>query len=90
VIDADGNPHVFSGKPGPNVTMRLTDRSLYRKLVFNPELHAGEAYMDGHCHVNRKWPQRTASMPFQATALAISHTLKASIRNCLNVGLPSK
>ena len=47
VIDADGNLHVFSGDPGPNVTMRLTDRSLYRKLVFNPELHAGEAYMDG-------------------------------------------
>ena len=29
------------------VTMRLTDRSLYHKLFFNPELHAGEAYMDG-------------------------------------------
>jgi cyclopropane-fatty-acyl-phospholipid synthase len=27
--------------------MRLTDRSLYRKLFLNPELHAGEAYMDG-------------------------------------------
>ena len=27
--------------------MRLTDRSLYHKLFFNPELHAGEAYMDG-------------------------------------------
>ena len=47
VIDADGNLHVFSGDPGPNVTMRLTDRSLYYKLVFNPELHAGEAYVDG-------------------------------------------
>ena len=32
---------------GPDVTMRLTDRSLYRKLFLNPELHAGEAYMDG-------------------------------------------
>ncbi len=47
IIDADGKVHVFSGKPGPNVTMRLTDRSLYHKLVVNPELHAGEAYMDG-------------------------------------------
>jgi cyclopropane-fatty-acyl-phospholipid synthase len=47
VIDADGRTHVFSGTPGPNVTMRLTDRSLYRKLFLNPELHAGEAYMDG-------------------------------------------
>ena len=47
VIDADGGEHVFSGRPGLDVTMRLTDRSLYRKLFFNPELHAGEAYMDG-------------------------------------------
>ena len=47
VVDADGKVHVFSGKPGPSVTMRLTDRSLYHKLFLNPELHAGEAYMDG-------------------------------------------
>jgi len=47
VIDADGGVHVFAGAPGPSVTMRLTDRSLYHKLFFNPELAAGEAYMDG-------------------------------------------
>jgi cyclopropane-fatty-acyl-phospholipid synthase len=48
VIDADGRSHLFTGAPGgPRVTMRLTDRSLYRKLFFNPELNAGEAYMDG-------------------------------------------
>ncbi len=47
VIDAGGKVQVFSGEPGPNVTMRLSDRSLYHKLVFNPELNAGEAYMDG-------------------------------------------
>jgi cyclopropane-fatty-acyl-phospholipid synthase len=47
VIDADGKMHVFAGAPGPSVTMRLTDRSLNRKLFLNPELHAGEAYMDG-------------------------------------------
>ncbi|MEK1925978.1 MAG: cyclopropane-fatty-acyl-phospholipid synthase family protein [Rhizobium giardinii] len=47
VIDANGQPHVFSGEPGPEVTMRLTDPKLYRTLVFNSELAAGEAYMDG-------------------------------------------
>ncbi|CAN7159920.1 cyclopropane-fatty-acyl-phospholipid synthase [Pararhizobium sp. LjRoot235] len=47
VIDASGKPHVFSGEPGPEVTMRLTDPKLYRTLVFNAELAAGEAYMDG-------------------------------------------
>jgi cyclopropane-fatty-acyl-phospholipid synthase len=47
VIDAEGRVHVFAGAPGPKVTMRLTDPSLYYKLFLNPELHAGEAYMDG-------------------------------------------
>jgi len=47
VIDAEGKRHVFSGTPGPDVTMRLTDKKLYRTLVFNAELAAGEAYMDG-------------------------------------------
>lgn len=47
VIDADGKTHVFAGAPGPDVTMQLTDPTLYRTLFFNPELHAGEAYMDG-------------------------------------------
>ena len=48
VIDAEGKEHVFGGiKPGPNVTMKLTDPSLYRKLFLNPELNAGEAFMDG-------------------------------------------
>ena len=47
VIDAGGREHVFAGGTGPQVTMRLTDRRLYRTLVFNSELAAGEAYMDG-------------------------------------------
>jgi cyclopropane-fatty-acyl-phospholipid synthase len=47
VIDANGREHVFSGAPGPEVTIRLHDRTLNRKLFFNPRLSAGEAYMDG-------------------------------------------
>jgi cyclopropane-fatty-acyl-phospholipid synthase len=47
VIDAEGKRHVFAGTPGLEVTMRLTDPKLYKSLVFNPELAAGEAYMDG-------------------------------------------
>ena len=47
VVDAKGRVHVFAGAPGPKVTMVLSDPTLYRKLFFNPELHAGEAYMDG-------------------------------------------
>lgn len=47
VIDVDGNRHVFSGKPGKDVTIRLHDKKLYRTLVTNSELAAGEGYMDG-------------------------------------------
>ena len=48
VIDAEGGVHMFGGKAeGPSATMQLSDPSLYKKLFTNPELHAGEAYMDG-------------------------------------------
>lgn len=48
VIDAVGGQHTFGGRlPGPAVTMKLSDSVLYRTLVLNSELAAGEAYMDG-------------------------------------------
>ncbi|MFV0295201.1 MAG: class I SAM-dependent methyltransferase [Hyphomicrobiaceae bacterium] len=48
VTDAAGERHTFGGRfPGPAVTMKLSDPGLYRSLVFNSELAAGEAYMDG-------------------------------------------
>ena len=50
VIDAAGRQHVFAGTPDPEVpavTMRIIDSRFYRLLFLNPELHTGEAYMDG-------------------------------------------
>ncbi|HEY5080873.1 MAG TPA: cyclopropane-fatty-acyl-phospholipid synthase family protein [Bauldia sp.] len=47
LIDADGRRHVFAGAPGPAVTARLTDKSLPRRMMMNPSLAVGEAYMDG-------------------------------------------
>jgi len=50
VIDAAGRRHLFAGTPDPEVpavTMQITDPKLYRLLFLNPELHTGEAYMDG-------------------------------------------
>ncbi len=48
VIDVDGKVHEFgSGEDGPTVTIRLHEKKLYRSLFLNPELAAGEAYMDG-------------------------------------------
>ena len=48
IIDVDGKSHVHGpGGVGPSATIRLTDKKLYRELFLNPELKAGEAYMDG-------------------------------------------
>ena len=48
LYDAGGALHEFgSGENGPTVTVRLHDAAVQRKLAFNPELIAAEAYMDG-------------------------------------------
>src|SRR5579875_2876856 len=47
LIDARGELHVFSGDPGPNISVRLHDPKLERDLFFNPRLRLGEAFMDG-------------------------------------------
>jgi cyclopropane-fatty-acyl-phospholipid synthase len=47
IIDAAGQHHVYQGAPGTAVTVRLNDPKLPNRLFLNPELHAGEAYMDG-------------------------------------------
>lgn len=47
IIDVDGNRHVHGPGGEPSATVRLTDKKLYKSLFFNPELKAGEAYMDG-------------------------------------------
>lgn len=48
VIDAGGTTHVFAGGGrGPDITIRLHNRALERKLFMNPELNAAEAYMEG-------------------------------------------
>lgn len=51
VIDATGRTHVFSGRPGPDVTIRLHDRKIAREIALNPPLKFGEAYMDGRLTV---------------------------------------
>ncbi|HFB54778.1 MAG TPA: class I SAM-dependent methyltransferase [Hellea balneolensis] len=48
IIDAGGMPHTFGGEvEGPSATVKLHDKKLHRSLFLNPELKAGEAYMDG-------------------------------------------
>src|ERR1700682_440350 len=48
LYDASGRLHVFGGKlSGSTVTARINQRSLETTLFLNPELRAGEAYVDG-------------------------------------------
>ncbi|MFQ3623361.1 MAG: class I SAM-dependent methyltransferase, partial [Acetobacteraceae bacterium] len=54
LVTADGATHRFGGRaPGPEVEVRLADRALERSLALNPELVAGEAYMDGTLGIGR-------------------------------------
>ncbi|HHL43565.1 MAG TPA: methyltransferase domain-containing protein, partial [Hellea balneolensis] len=47
LIDVDGNRHDFGPGGSPRSVVALKDKKLYTSLFFNPELKAGEAYMDG-------------------------------------------
>jgi cyclopropane-fatty-acyl-phospholipid synthase len=47
IIDAHGRRHVIGDADGPAATIRLHDRALHYRLALNPDLHVGEAYMDG-------------------------------------------
>ena len=47
IVDANGAQHRFGPGGEPSATIRLHDKELYRTLFLNPELKAGEAYMDG-------------------------------------------
>lgn len=48
VIDAAGRRRLFRGPlPGPDITVGLRNRRLPLRLILNPSLALGEAYMDG-------------------------------------------
>ena len=47
LIEAGGQTHKFFGSDSPTATIHLHDPGLPLKLFRNPELHAGEAYMNG-------------------------------------------
>jgi cyclopropane-fatty-acyl-phospholipid synthase len=48
LIDARGRTHEIGGADdGPRVTVRIHDAAWQRRLLLNPQLALGEAYMDG-------------------------------------------
>jgi len=54
IIDACGRARHFGDhRTGPSVTLRFKDHSLPHRLVLNPSLAFGEAYMDGRLTIER-------------------------------------
>jgi cyclopropane-fatty-acyl-phospholipid synthase len=47
VVDARGRTHAFGNGSGPNIAVRLADRSIEHALVLDPQLALGEGYLDG-------------------------------------------
>jgi len=47
IIDANGVAHEHGDGNEPRATVRIKDPKIYARLFFNPQLAAGEAYMDG-------------------------------------------
>ena len=43
----DGSMSTYVGEPGPEATLAITTATTLRRLVFDPSLALGEAYMDG-------------------------------------------
>ncbi|MBM3487132.1 MAG: class I SAM-dependent methyltransferase [Alphaproteobacteria bacterium] len=53
LADAKGRTHRIEGGPGPSVAASLHDPRLHWKLLTNPFLHVGEAYMNGTLKIDR-------------------------------------
>jgi cyclopropane-fatty-acyl-phospholipid synthase len=51
VLWPDGSQALYAGTEGPKATLRLHDQRTIRRLVLNPSLGLGEAYMSGSLSV---------------------------------------
>ncbi len=51
VIDSSGRSHVYCGGDGPSATIRLHDKALPCKILLNPSVALGEAFMNGRLTV---------------------------------------
>lgn len=52
ITDSSGKVHRFGGNEGPSVAVRFHELSLPLKIVLNPSMALGEAYMDGRLTID--------------------------------------
>ncbi|CAM5772280.1 replicative DNA helicase [Labrys miyagiensis] len=53
IIDPDGRVHTYGDGQGFVSTLRITDKATAWKLLTNPELEVGEAFMDGRLVIEK-------------------------------------
>jgi cyclopropane-fatty-acyl-phospholipid synthase len=80
LIDANGRHHVYEGAPGVQVVVRLKDPALHRKLFLNPELHAGEAYMDGRLTIEQGSVRELLTLFAENRRAIRGHPLQKALR----------
>jgi cyclopropane-fatty-acyl-phospholipid synthase len=51
LVDAGGKIHCYGDRSGKPLTVTLADRAVERRLVLDPQLALGEAYMEGRLRV---------------------------------------
>lgn len=77
IIDARGRIRNFGDpRTGPSVTLRFKDPSLSRRLVLNPSLAFGEAYMDGRLTIERGTLRDFLLLASQGLARLESHPVQ--------------
>lgn len=87
LIDAAGREWRFGNGTAPHVAIRIHDKATQRRLLFNPQLAVGEAYMGGTLTVERgtlydfidlasQNLQYVESHPFHAFVGRLSHWLR--------------
>ena len=80
VIDADGVSHIYGHDDGSDVTIKLHDKSLHHKLFLNPELHMGEAYMDGRLTIEKGDIRSLLTMFANSRSRLRSHGVQRVVR----------
>lgn len=87
LIDPQGHAHRLGPGGGPEVAIQLRDPSLPRRLLLQPELAAGEAYMDGRLTIEQgtlrdflalanQCAEAIARRPLQRVLAAVSRPLR--------------
>jgi len=101
IVDAAGTAHDFGDGTGKKVQIRLTGKSVERKLIFNPSLYLGETYMDGGLvlengsirdllevllvNLRRRWPPWLKFLETFRTLLRRFHQYNPTSRSKRNV-----